>query len=462
VKILIGNHIDPAIRDREDLRAWTQRVLWFANEGDLVILSHEPDQRFLRHATSLTGVDPRRLHIVSAPEGPHRGLLLDPASLDSPQLHKAVRAAVDLQKVDDIFALWPSASVTRFAEALDIADRLPAAEFLAQRGGELCNNKAVFRAMAAAAGVPIPAGTVCHSIDEATAASADLLTRTGALVIKQAHNGAGMGNQLLIGEHSLAVDHVGARHLHQLASASPQELTAYWAERWEWASVGGRFPAVIEEFIPGAETMYSEYLADNNGTQPTEMGSLHYVGRRLSHQVVPLRGISHDVRQRLLEGGARLAEAYRALGYRGYLSADAIVTADGHVLFTEVNAQVSGSLHIYKVIGHGIVGVAELPHRNVVEYHVPPSWAVPDWDTFASTVEELGCSYDPATHSGVIVSMPIIPLVAGLAQFVFCIAYATEQERRTLYGRLDEKFNKVPAGVYSASQRVGIPTAVPA
>ncbi|MGH8938353.1 MAG: hypothetical protein ACRDV2_03280, partial [Actinomycetes bacterium] len=87
-----------------------------------------------------------------------------------------------------------------------------------------------------------------------------------------AHNGAGVGNQLVLRDASLASDHVGARHLHQLDNDDPEAIEAYWTQRWDWASVQSRFPVVIEEFTPHTMSVYSEHYATDDGTQPTEMG----------------------------------------------------------------------------------------------------------------------------------------------------------------------------------------------
>ncbi|MCZ0999673.1 hypothetical protein O1M63_18655 [Streptomyces mirabilis] len=65
----------------------------------------------------------------------------------------------------------PSASVARFATALGLSEKLPGYDFLAQGGGELVNNKAAFRTLAAAAGVPVAAGTVVRDPGEAAAAT---------------------------------------------------------------------------------------------------------------------------------------------------------------------------------------------------------------------------------------------------------------------------------------------------
>lgn len=449
MRILIGNQIDPSIRDRGELRAWTQRVLWFARTGDLVVLCDRPDPAFLAYVASFTGVDPFSLRILVPTPGAHGGSLLDPETLTDESFLHRVRNAIGAQPVDEVeevFALWPSAYVARFVDCLGFADRFPGFAFFAQGGGELANSKAAFREIAIGAGVPIPAGAVCRSPHEAATATDTLLRGVGAVMVKQAHNGAGVGNEILIADPSIASDHVGARHLHRL-DGTTSDVANYWTNRWDWASAEGRFPVVVEEFEPDAVSLYSEHHASDEGTCPTEMGRLVYVGRRLSHQIVPLRDADERVREQLLAGGTRLAEEYRSLGYRGHLSADAIALPNGRVKFTEVNAQVSGSLHIYQVIAHQVVDVTAKPERWVVEYHVPPTWAVPDFATFLEALDDLRCAYDPGTRTGVIVSMPVIAQRPGHAQFVFCIAYGTEDEQRDVYARLEQRFSTVPAPV---------------
>ncbi|MFF5265297.1 hypothetical protein ACFY4C_40985 [Actinomadura viridis] len=448
MRILIGNHIDPSIRNRGDLAAWTQRVLWFAADGDLVVLAAPPDPQFLPYLTALTGVDPAGLQIVVAPPGRYGHRLLDPASLTDPGLLAEVTAIIGGAEVEEVWPLWPSPSVAAFADALGLADRLAGAAFFAQGGGELVNNKAVFRALAAGCGAPISPGAVVRDPGEATDAMESLLPGTGGVLVKQAHNGAGVGNEIVLATGAdLADDHVGARHLHRLAEGRAG-IEAYWAQRWEWASAGGRYPVVVEEFQPDAVTIYSEHHVTDTCVAPAETGQLLFVGRRLSHQIVPLAHvseISENARTKLVRGGTLIASAWRAVGYRGRLSADAILTADGRVLFTEVNAQVSGSLHIYEVIARRIVRTAETPRRTVVEYHVPPTWAVPDFATFLTACEELGCGWNPEQRTGVIVSMPVIPIEKGRAQFVFCLAYTDPAHRDAVFAALDDRFAAIPA-----------------
>lgn len=458
MRIIIGNHIDPAIRERGDMRTWTQRAVWFARTGDIVVLC-STDPGFTRYALAHTGVDADQVRVLVTPPGRYGDALMDPAALTDPGFLEELRAAIgDTEQVTEVFALWPCAGVARLAAALDLTGRFPGAAFFAQGGGEIGNNKANFRALAAAAGVPIPPGEVCRSRADAIEATARLLEASpaAAVVVKQAHNGAGVGNQLLVTDPQMPTGHVGARHLHHLTGGAAG-IEAYWRQRWDWASAGGRFPVVVEEFAPGAAAVYSEHYAADDGVRPTETGRLVYLGRRLSHQIVPLADVDEQVRGGLLEGGTRLAEAYRAIGYRGHLSADALALPDGRVVFTEVNAQVSGSLHIYRAIAHGVVDVAVRPRRQVVEYHVPPTWHVPDLAAFLAAAEEEGVGYDPVTRTGVIVSMPAVPAEpGGPAQFVFCIAYDPAVGHAPMFQRLDRRFAAVPADAYDASDHVGV------
>lgn len=79
MRILIGNHIDPSIRARGDMRAWTQRLFWFARPGDLLILCCEPDTAFVDYALAHTAVKHEELTVLTAPAGAWGDRLFDPA-----------------------------------------------------------------------------------------------------------------------------------------------------------------------------------------------------------------------------------------------------------------------------------------------------------------------------------------------------------------------------------------------
>lgn len=436
MRILIGNDVDDSLLLKKDISAWAQRIFWFAEDNDLIVLMRPPDERFVRYVTSLTGVDPASLKVHVVPPGRFDRRLLDPQCLTDEEFLRNV--SKDLDGVSRIFALWPSPQVSHFASTLGLLDLWPGADFFSQSGGELVNNNANFRAFAASCGVRTARGEVCRTVDDAVAAMNRLLGgETSALMVKQAHAGAGAGNQIVTRDEDLETDHAGGRHFHVLGPG-PDGVRAYWAERWEWASANGRYAVVIEEFQRRARSVYAEFHCDDSGVRLMEVGTLIFEKRVLTQELLPFRDLTEDVRARLVTSAARLAEFYRTMGYRGHLSADAVVTEDGEVTFTEVNAQVTGSTHLYSVIAHRIVDTSCDPERSVVQCLSPPHWAMADLDEFLNGADEVGCLYDEDSRKGVIAVMPVIP-DAGKGALLYCIVFDTEDERQVMFQKLDER-----------------------
>jgi len=436
MRILIGNDVDDSLFRKRDISAWAQRIFWFAENNDLVVLMRPPDDRFVRYVSSLTGVGPTSLKIHVAPPGRFDQRLLDPQSLTDDDF--LVDVSRDLDGVTEIFALWPSPYVSHFAAKLGLSDLWPGSDFFSQNGGELVNNKANFRVFAASCGVRTAPGEVCRSVDDAVATMNRLLRKTSAVVVKRAHAGGGAGNEIVTRDQDLETDHAGVRYVHFL-SPGPGGIRAYWDDRWEWASDQGRFAVVIEEFQRRATSVYAEFLCDDSGVQFMEVGNLIFENRLTTREVLALRNLAEDVRTRLVTSGTRLAEFYRAIGYRGHLAGDALVTEDGEVTFTEVNAQVTSSTHVYTAIAHRIVDTSREPERSVAQCHSPSDWAMADIDEFIRGVDEVGCLYDQDSREGVIPSMPVV-VGAGKGGLLFCIAFGAEEERRAIFQKLDERF----------------------
>lgn len=439
MKIIIGNHIDDSILLKRDDRIFTQRVIWFAEEGDIIILSCKPDPSFVLHVTSLTGVDASSLKFHVAPPGRLEGKHLDPHSLTDEKFLQELLSE-DLANVTEIFPMWPSPAVAFMAEKLGLTDRLPGAKFMMQHGAELANNKAYFRVFATAAKIPIAPGEVCHSKIEAELAIHRLLNHTGAVMVKQAHNGAGAGNELVVRDTTPDLVHAGAKFVYQLSTDS-HAVADYVEQRWQWATAQGRHPVVIEVFKPGYETIYAEFYAGDSDIRFMGSGRLGYSENRLTQESAPLRNVPDEVRHKLIFHGTRAASIYHSFGYRGYLSTDAIVNEAGDVVFTEINARVGGSLHIYDSIARRVVDVSRFPERTVVQHHSPLNWGPVDFSGFLTSAEELGVLYDPARRKGVLLALPIIEEIGCF--MTFCIVYETEDEEREIYRALDDRFSQI-------------------
>lgn len=438
MRILIGNHIDDSLLVQKDQRAFTQRILWFARDHDLVILSCVPDAAFLGHVASLSGLNLNTLKIHVTPPGRFERRLFDPDSLADRHFIGEVAASVRGHEVTEIFALWPSAQVAEFAAELGLTSALPGANFFAQQGDELANNKGNFRAFAAASGVPIADGAVCRTRRHAAQVMRRLL-ESGAVMVKQAHNGAGLGNQLVwVGQEPDKAQAGGAQPYELRGGQDAVDI--YLEERWAWASVSERFPVVVERFVPRARSIYAEFYADEAGVSHTEAGSLEFSDGKLVAETVPLRGVSQSLRKQLVSMGRRLAETYQSFGYRGYLSADALLDAAGNLTFTEMNARIGGSLHLYQAIGHGVVGISHQPERTVVQYVTAKHWTVQGVDHFLQVVRDLGVAYDARFRKGVIAAMPLAG-VPGAGGLLFCVVYADEGEDREVFRRLGERLS---------------------
>jgi hypothetical protein len=122
------------------------------------------------------------------------------------------------------------------------------------------------------------------------------------------------------------------------------------------------------------------------------------------------------------------------------MSTDAVVTSAGELTFTEVNARVGGSLHLYQVIAHRIVNVHNRPERTVGQYLTAAHWKIRDLDHFLAVTSELGVDYDPATRKGVLAAMPLAG-EPGRGGLLFCVAYAERDEQAVVFRRLDDRLS---------------------
>lgn len=435
MRIFIANHVDAALLEQSDQRAFVQRVFWFLKDYDQVILPAPHDHDFLSYVAKFTGVNVGTLKFHVAGPGKSGNRLFDPETLCDDELIRAV--AINSKDITEIFPLWPSAQVAEFASRIGLKHLFSGADFFSQQGDEIANNKGNFRAFSASIGVATCDGAVCRTKSHATATLRRLLER-GPVMVKQVHNHAGNGNELVTLTKEEA-GHAGSLGYKRLRKAS--DAGRYFDVRWDWASGENRHPVVVEQFKRGSRTIYAEFMATDSGVSFNATGSLDYAYGRLVAETIPLRQVSNDVHARLVHEGGRLASLYQAFGYRGILSADALLDDDDKLVFTEMNARVGGSYHLYQCIGYQIVDVWRKPERSVVQYVTGRYWKIKDLRTFLDACEEMGIAYDPTSRKGVIVAMPM----AGTGEncsFLFCVAYEDEREANLIRKRLENYFSQ--------------------
>jgi len=427
MRLLIANDLDDTLLHKVDVRAWAQRMLWFAQDGDIIITMDLPDRRHIEHVTSLTGVDPDTLRFITLPgSGRFERRMFDHHLLLDPDLLAKLRPISPT--VSEVHAQWHSPMISVFLEELGLSDAWPGAGLFSQNGAELLNNMCNFRAFATAAGVPVSEGIVCRSAEDARFHSARLLQKYPALMVKQAHAGAGAGNLLLTTDSTIAGQHSGNTRRETLCANRGAAVEDFWDTHWEWASSRGRYGVVIESYVRDAISIYVEFFLDGAGPQVREVGELHFEEGRLAREVVPARTISDRERTEVVSSATRLAHYYYNLGHRGFLSADAVVNPSGEFTFTEVNAQFTGSSHLYNIVANRIVKAWERG-LSVTQMTSPPSWDLSNVAELLEILEEEGLDFNNTKNDCII---PITPCIGDRGLLILAVVRPLGEDPREL------------------------------
>lgn len=424
MKLIVANDVDEWIVRKRDIRAWTHRMLWFAENDDVVIAPGPFDPDFVDHVCSVVGVDPDSLRLIELASGRADGMV-DHSLLREDRVRSAVAEVSD--RVEAVTAAWASPHVANFVDALGLGHRWPGAAAFSQGAVELFNSLASFRALAVAAGAPIAPGTVCRSLDDALAASRALLADHGAIVIKKAHGGAGAGNHIIRGDDSVDVRGAGGRFVSTLRV---EELADFWHQRWEWASADHRYPVVVESFVRSARSLYAEFNVRDEGVAPGAIGELVFRDRAMASETVPAQAVPEAAAERLSAHGFALSQTYWQLGYRGPLSADAVLAPDGGVVFTEVNAQYTGSTHLY-----GAVLRCAGPGRIVTQLTTPEEWRLRSARDFLEAARRSETLWDARSRRGVVLITPRIGS-GDTGPLVFAIVHENPEETGSIVDRL--------------------------
>ena len=399
MRLLIGNDFGDDLRDDRAWSGWwVQRVVWFARDGDVIVLPTPPDEAFFDYVTSRTGTRRATLEVLVAPtvEGAPSEMLVD-ARLSDPEFVAAVRNAIRDRPVESVVALFPDPSIARIVAVLGLSDALPGAGFVGQDGGRLVNSKTVFRAIADGLGVPTPRGAVCASPPAVVAAIHDLLDTGAIAVVKQDYLSGGRGNEVVTAGESFRP--IGARRV--VTISGDYSVEDYVRDRWAEMTAHGRNRLVVERYFRDSSAFFAEFDVTDAGVRLGGTGELLSAPFAIG-QMMPPQGLDDRALAAIVDGGARLSEALRGLGYRGRLSADAIVTPEGEVYFTEYNGRVTGSTHVYDAIAHCLLGDTFGRDRLILERVWPHGWAVDSFADAAVRLEKSGLAYDPGTRMGVV------------------------------------------------------------
>ncbi len=418
-RVLIGNDFAEDLRDDRGWAGWwVQRLAWFARDDDVLVLPTAPDQDFIRYVTALSGVDPDSLTFVVPPTGPETSALLTGERVRAPAVIDAIFKALAGREVSRIRPLWPDAAVADLARSLGASEALEGEGFIRQDGGRLVNSKSVFRALAAGAGVPIADGAVCSSRERAAREITALLDRGADVIVKQDYLSGGHGNEILSGD---SFSPIGARRVVTVASAA--EVASYLDERWAVLSGADTNRVVVEEYHRDSRAYFAEFRLTDDGSVLDGTGEMLSAPFAIG-QIMPANlpsGLLDDV----IDHGQKLAEVVHLGGFRGWLSADAIVTPRSRVLFSEFNGRVTGSTHIYREIGRQVVGPGFGQDRMILERVWPSSWSVGSFADALRKATAAGAAFDPEARAGLVFTNAFDAKFGGV---MYCIVAESVEE----------------------------------
>ncbi|WP_230480379.1 preATP grasp domain-containing protein [Nocardiopsis kunsanensis] len=323
-------------------------ALWTAREGDALILPLTPGDEFREHVEAQTGVARDQVHIVPGP-----GTAADPAVITgdvllSREMIERVRSVVTAPEEWSLGAYYSDRTVAHLGDTLGIS--LPDHPFIREGGNELFNSKAIFRRLAAGAGVPVPIGGTASSPAMLERLLREILSETRAAIVKKDLSAGATGNVVISDDAS--TDFSGATHLIEVDRNS--RFSELAQRLWEAQVPGGHGEVVVEEYHANSDSLYVELNVGDEGVDVLGWGRERmdpvWVGFEISRSL-----LSEKQREELLDVSVALGMLVFSLGYRGLMSVDAIIAENRNLYLNEINARVSGCTHI-----HGLLPGADL------------------------------------------------------------------------------------------------------
>ncbi|MEV0191056.1 peptide ligase PGM1-related protein [Kitasatospora purpeofusca] len=402
-----------------------QRMLWWAEDGDVLVLPWGPDPDYLAYVTGLTGVRAGSLTFVVPPPGALGDQMLTTDRLADPAFRAELGRVVSGRSVKQVLAISPNGAVAELAAALGLAYAMPGQAFAAQGGNALVNSKAGFRAVAAGVGVPIPPGRVAGSPAEVEDAIERLLGQGHSVMVKVEFQAGGFGNEVLARDER--VDPAGAERVVVLADRAA--VTGYVAGRWTWLTGGRSQRVVVERYFAGSVPLYAQFDIGDAGVVLAGCGEMlmrPVVVGEITPPVTPDAG----VRAELVAQGARLCEALRVIGYRGTVSADAVLTPEGEIRFHESNGRLTGSSHLHDVFFGRLLREEHRGSRHILEL---AGLKVPSFAEAVAGIAAAGLAFSPETGTGVLFSCDFAPADGSV---MYCAVAGSPEAARALEAAL--------------------------
>ncbi|WP_369228655.1 hypothetical protein AB5J52_49515 (plasmid) [Streptomyces sp. R39] len=408
-------HLSPGALEASEIFA--QQVLWGASPGDIVILPTRPSREFLHYVTDLLEFKAESLTISALHYGGGDARSNSPSASYADFLED-MRIRIKETGVDQGCPSYFDIATADLLQALGLHRTTPGFNFCSQGGTTLLNSKVNFRAIALGAGLPVPEGSVADTPERLSSDVWRQLNAGRQAIVKQEFNTGGFGNLILSSRKTGSS--LGAARKAVLSTR--EQVVNYISDHWMQYSNGGRSRVIIERYMENSSPVYAEFAIKEGGTHLLHCGEIR-MNPVYSGVEVPIKRHHGKNIPEFLKGSEKIAKAAFTLGYRGYMSVDAIFSADGHLLFNEVNARSGGATHIHH-IGERIIG-SDYMNRCLL---VGNGLAEADFPDLSLHLYNYGLSYDRRRRAGVILTSDITR--GGL--FEYCVTADSSEECRDI------------------------------
>ncbi|MFW0787919.1 peptide ligase PGM1-related protein [Gordonia sp. CPCC 206044] len=372
--------------------ALSQRMLWFAQDGDIVVLPRQPGAAYMAYIATLADFDPTTVTIIVPPAGYAGDVILTGDRLTHPSFVEELRRETAHRDIHRILPYFTDTATADMARSAGISSALPGAHFFSQGGGSIANSKALFRCVAAGIGIPIAAGETAQTRDSADRAIAGLIGAGHSVIVKQEHQASSEGNLILSPRpNTQAQGALSVTHIDAVA-----DIEKFLDDHWNWLSNNDTSTVIIERYIEHARSVYAEYLVTDYTIGAVGTGQL-LMAPILAGVVIPAGCLTPTEQADVSDAALRLCKAYQAMGYRGIMSVDAVVSPDGDVYVHETNSRISGATYLHKVFTAHIAG----SDRVLIDRE---RWEVSSFDGALRALTDSGLTFDFATRRGIIIT----------------------------------------------------------
>ena len=189
---MVGDTSKNSMAVRQTAAFDAQRLIWFLEDEDVMILPSPISHAFLLYVNKTLGKNLTERNFIFASDDPKNPKILTSEVLLDPVMIANIAA---LCKDKENWSVLPYFHTSSMCILADLLNQLTtfSPNFVNQSGADLLNQKAAFRALFSKH-VPIANGAVCRSAIELYQLVHQYLLKSDKLIIKQNMNASGDGN----------------------------------------------------------------------------------------------------------------------------------------------------------------------------------------------------------------------------------------------------------------------------